>query len=95
MKKNNKTFLIVLFCFAGVLLLGGGITAFIINYNLQAAPVVEIVDDGVHVYAKTLVNNDYKGYRFKVSQAGNSIYIDSNINYVDLASQERIIPGEK
>ncbi len=95
MKKNNKTFLIVLFCFAGVLLLGGGITAFIVNYNLQAAPIVEIVDDGGHVYAKTLVNNDYKGYRFKVSQAGNSIYIDSKINYVDLTSQERIIPGEK
>lgn len=93
--KNQKILTIVLGCIIGMMLIAGGTTAFIINYNVSITPALEILDTGTQVFAKTDANVDYEGYRFKFEAEKISFTIDSASNVLELSNNSRIVPGTK
>lgn len=95
MVKKQKAFLILAFVCVCLLLVGGGVTAFIINYNLQVAPTVEILDDGNMIFAKTQVKSDCYGYRFRFVSEDKTFYIESKNNVVEITGNENVEIGAR
>ena len=93
-EKNIKIIVIILFSIAGLLAIGGIVTAFLLNYNQYKPEQVQILDDGQNVYVSTKLNDNYSLYRFVFKDNdGNEIIIDSEKN--TLSVEELINQGIK
>lgn len=80
-EKSNKTLYIILAVIVGLLALGGAIAAFVLNYNQSAPDKVSIVDDGKAVYVQAQMNDNYRLYSFKFTNAQDGeIIIESENN---------------
>ena len=81
MKKSAKVVYITLAVLFALLLIGGLVLAFMLNYNLYCPEYVKIIDDGKNVYLTTSSNENYRLYRFIFTdESGNEIVIDSENN---------------
>ena len=94
MKKKN-VILIIVFAFVFALGVGGGVTAFLLNYNRTTPPLVEIFGLEDSIYAKTDSVGQYKGCRFKAENADETFFLESETNTVCLSGDERFTPGKK
>lgn len=80
-EKSNKTLYIILAVIVGLLALGGAIAAFVLNYNQSAPDKVSIIDDGKAVYVQAQMNDNYRLYSFKFTNAQDGeIIIESENN---------------
>ncbi len=81
MKKSAKVVYITLAVLFALLLIGGLVLAFMLNYNLYCPEYVKIIDDGKNIYLTTSSNENYRLYRFIFTdESGNEIVIDSENN---------------
>ena len=81
MKKSAKVVYITLTVLFALLLIGGLVLAFMLNYNLYCPEYVKIIDDGKNIYLTTSSNENYRLYRFIFTdESGNEIVIDSENN---------------
>lgn len=81
MKKSAKVVYITLAVLFALLLIGGLVLAFMLNYNLYCPEYVKIIDDGKNIYLTTSSNENYRSYRFIFTdESGNEIVIDSENN---------------
>lgn len=89
--KNKKNILyVILWVIVGAIILGGVVTAFILNYNTSAPTKITILDDGHDIYVHADMNDNYHTYRFKFVNGEDEIIIDSDSNTLfvgDLLSQ--------
>lgn len=93
-EKNIRIIVIILFSIAGLLTIGGILTAFLLNYNQYKPAQVQILDDGQNIYVSTELNDNYSLYRFVFKDNdGNEIIIDSEKN--TLSVEELINQGIK
>lgn len=80
--KRSKT-LIFLASFLAILTIIAIAIAFILNYNIFAPQKLVILDDGQNIYLSTNINDNYKGYRFKFTDAqGKQILFDCDNNQI-------------
>lgn len=90
-EKNKKNILyVILWVIVGAIILGGVVTAFILNYNTSAPTKIAILDDGHDIYVHADMNDNYHTYRFKFVNGEDEIIIDSDSNTLfvgDLLSQ--------
>ncbi len=93
MKKSSKLAIIICFSIVGVLtaILGG--TLFAVNYNLETAPTVEIVDDGHSLIFTTMASENCKVYRFRFSSREGVVSFDSQSNSLFLSASQ-LVPGQ-
>ena len=81
MKKSAKVVYITLAVLFALLLIGGLVLAFMLNYNLYCPEYVKIIDDGKNIYLTTSSNENYRLYRFIFTdESGKEIVIDSENN---------------
>lgn len=81
MKKSTKVVYITLAVLFALLLIGGLVLAFMLNYNLYCPEYVKIIDDGKNIYLTTSSNENYRLYRFIFTdESGKEIVIDSENN---------------
>ena len=81
MKKSAKVVYITLAVLFALLLIGGLVLAFLLNYNLYCPEYIKIIDDGKNIYLTTSSNENYRLYRFIFTdESGNEIVIDSENN---------------
>ena len=81
MRKNTKVIYITLAVLFALLLIGGLVLAFMLNYNLYCPEYVKIIDDGKNIYLTTSSNENYRLYRFIFTdESGKEIVIDSENN---------------
>ena len=81
MKKSTKVVYISLAVLFAVLMIGGLVLAFMLNYNLYCPEYVKIIDDGKNIYLTTSSNENYRLYRFIFTdESGKEIVIDSENN---------------
>ncbi len=99
-KRNKKKLLYIVISVAiGLIILSGVVTAFILNYNTSSPETIEVLDDGVNVYIKADMNDNYLKYRFRFVDSDEQEIIiiiesDSNILSVDELLEEGIVPGQ-
>lgn len=87
MKKSAKVVYITLAVLFALLLIGGLVLAFLLNYNLYCPEYVKIIDDGKNIYLTTSSNENYRLYRFILTdEVGNEIVIDSENNTLQSAT---------
>lgn len=80
-EKSAKVVYITLAVLFALLLIGGLVLAFMLNYNLYCPEYVKIIDDGKNIYLTTSSNENYRLYRFIFTdESGNEIVIDSENN---------------
>lgn len=83
MRDNKKIIKILCFVFLGVLAIAGVISAFVLNYNIYPPTAPYVLDDGSNVFFSTQINENYQGYRFKISAPGEAdVVIDSQTNTI-------------
>lgn len=81
MRKNTKVIYITLAVLFALLLIGGLVLAFLLNYNLFCPEYIKIIDDGKNIYLTTSSNENYRSYRFIFTdESGKEIVIDSENN---------------
>ena len=81
MKKSAKVVYITLAVLFALLLIGGLVLAFLLNYNLYCPEYIKIIDDGKNIYLTTSSNENYRLYRFIFTdESGKEIVIDSENN---------------
>lgn len=81
MKKSAKVVYITLAVLFALLLIGGLVLAFLLNYNLYCPEYIKIIDDGKNIYLTTPSNENYRSYRFIFTdESGKEIVIDSENN---------------
>ena len=82
MNEKNKKILTFLFSFVIIGLLGAALAlAFVLGYNPSRPNKVEIIDDGNNIYMFADVNDNYRAYRFKFTNAEKGdLVIDSTKN---------------
>ncbi len=81
MKKSAKVVYITLAVLFALLLIGGLVLAFLLNYNLYCPEYIKIIDDGKNIYLTTSSNENYRSYRFIFTdESGKEIVIDSENN---------------
>lgn len=87
MKKSTKVVYISLAVLFAVLMIGGLVLAFMLNYNLYCPEYVKIIYDGKNIYLTTSSNENYRLYRFILTdEVGNKIVIDSENNTLQSAT---------
>ena len=81
-KKNKKQLLyILLSVIIGLIVIGGVVTAFLLNYNTSSPSSVEVHFDGENVYLTADMNDNYLQYRFRfVDNEGEETIIESESN---------------
>ena len=83
--KSKKVLYIILSVVVGLLILGGAITAFVLNYNQFSPAKVTVIEDGRAVYLQAEMNDNYLSYNFKFSAEGEDIIIESENNILTIA----------
>lgn len=82
-RDNKKIIKILCFVFLGMVAIAGIISAFVLNYNIYPPSAPYVIDDGANVFFSTQINENYQGYRFKISAPGEQdIIIESQENVI-------------
>lgn len=83
MRDKKKIIKVLCFVFLGVVAIAGIISAFVLNYNIYPPTAPYVIDDESNIYFSTQINENYHGYRFKISASGEpDIIIDSEKNLI-------------
>ena len=91
-KDRKKIIKILSFVFLGIIAIAGIISAFVLNYNVFAPTAPYVIDDGSNIFFATKINENYHGYRFKISASGEEDrYIESKVNTI--SSQQMELQG--
>ena len=97
-EKTKKIIGIVIAIVVGLLICGGVVTSFLLNYNTTAPEAISIFDDGKVVGLMANMNDNYKGYIFKFTQDYQEpILIESEQNILKVSSmvEKNIKIGEE